>query len=72
MDIVLDTDARVTGKDRLYRCLGRIVEHKDGLEQHLAQRWRDLFGASFEVLLYDLTSAYFEDEAVGVRSAARG
>ena len=72
MDILLDTDARVAGKDRLYRCLDRIVEHKEALEQHLAQRWRELFGASFEVLLYDLTSTYFEGEAVGVRSAARG
>lgn len=72
MDILLDTDARVAGKDRLYRCLDRIVEHKDALERHLAERWQDLFGASFEVLLYDLTSTYFEGEAVGVKSAARG
>jgi transposase len=72
MDILLDSDARVAGKDRLYRCLDRIVEHKEALEQHLAQRWRELFGASFEVLLYDLTSTYFEGDAVGVKSAARG
>jgi transposase len=72
MDILLDTDARVAGKDRLYRCLDRIVEHKEALEQHLAHRWRELFGANFEVLLYDLTSTYFEGKAVGVNSAARG
>jgi hypothetical protein len=35
-------------------------EHKTALFDHLQQRWQDLFGASFEVLLYDLTSTYFE------------
>ena len=41
-----------------------MVEHKEALEEHLAQRWKDLFGASFDVLLYDLTSTYFESEEV--------
>jgi transposase len=72
MDVLLDCDASVAEKDRLYRALDRMVEHKAELEQHLAQRWRDLFGASFDVLLYDLTSTYFEGEAVGVEKAARG
>jgi hypothetical protein len=48
------------------------VAHKDALERHLAGKWRDLFGASFDVLLYDLTSTYFEGDAEGVETAARG
>jgi transposase len=72
MDLLLDTDAAVAAKDRLYRCLDRIVAHKPALEQHLAQKWRDLFGATFDVLLYDLTSTYFEGEAAAVPSAKRG
>ena len=72
MDLLLDSDARVAEKDRLYRCLDRIVAHKEGLEQHLAAKWRDLFGAEFDVLLYDLTSTYFEGEAVEVDKARRG
>lgn len=72
MATLLDSDARVAEKDRLYRALDRIVEHKAALEKHLAARWRDLFGASFEVLLYDLTSTYFEGEAEEVDKAQRG
>jgi transposase len=44
----------------LYRCLDKLLEHKTALFDHLRQRWQDLFGAGFEVLLYDLTSTYFE------------
>jgi transposase len=72
MDLLLDSDASVADKDRLYRCLDRIVAHKEALEQHLAARWRDLFGAEFDVLLYDLTSTYFEGQAVEVNQARRG
>ena len=60
MDVLLDSDAAVAGKDRLYRCLDRIVAHKPELEKHLAAKWRDLFAATFDILLYDLTSTYFE------------
>ena len=49
-----------------------MVEHKEALEEHLAQRWKDLFGASFDVLLYDLTSTYFEGEAQEVDKAQHG
>ena len=72
MDLLLDCGPAVAEKDRLYRALDRMVEHKPALERHLAERWRDLFGASFDVLLYDLTSTYFEGEAEGVEQAARG
>jgi len=72
MDLLLDCNEAVAEKDRLYRALDRMVEHKPALERHLAERWRDLFGASFDVLLYDLTSTYFEGEAQEVDKAARG
>ena len=72
MSALLDTDERVAEKDRLYRALDRMVEHKEALEEHLALRWKDLFGATFDVLLYDLTSTYFEGEAEEVDKAQRG
>jgi len=72
MDVLLDCDFAVAHKDRLYRCLDRIVEHKAELEQHLAAKWKDLFGASFDIILYDLTSTYFEGGAEGVAKAKRG
>ena len=48
---------------RLYRCLDRLLPHKKALEQHLKQRYGELFGAEFDVLLYDLTSSYVEGAA---------
>jgi len=48
---------------RLYRCLDRILPHKTKLEQHLKDRYGALFGAEFDVLLYDLTSTYVEGAA---------
>jgi transposase len=69
---LLETDFTVAEKDRLYRCLDRILEHKQELFQHLRQRWQDLFATPFDVLLYDLTSTYFEGEAEGVEKAKRG
>jgi len=72
MDWLLDCDAVVAQKDRLYRALDRMVAHKPALERHLADKWRDLFGASFDVLLYDLTSTCFEGDAEGVEKAERG
>ena len=47
---------------KLYRCLDRLLPHKRALFDHLTQRWKDLFNASYEVLLYDLTSTYFESD----------
>ena len=48
------------GDESLYRCLDELLAHKDELFAHLRGRWSDLFAARFEVLLYDLTSTYFE------------
>jgi transposase len=62
MDELLEEDFAVAGKDRLYRCLDRVLEHKRELFVWLKQKWADLFQADFEVLLYDLTSTYFEGE----------
>ena len=47
---------------KLYACLDRLLEHKRALFDHLTRRWQDLFNAKFEVLLYDLTSTYFESD----------
>jgi transposase len=47
---------------KLYECLDRLIEHKEALFAHLTQRWKDLFNAKFDVLLYDLTSTYFESD----------
>lgn len=62
MDELLETDYAVAGKDRLYRCLDRLLPHKDALCQHLVERWKTLFDARFDILLYDLTSTYFEGQ----------
>ena len=72
LDILLDTDARVAGKDRLYRCLDRITAHKTALETHLAQKWKDLFNATHDILLYDLTSTYIEGAGSELPDAKRG
>ena len=63
MDVLLGQDFAVAEKDRLYRCLDRVREHKQELFVHLQQRWQDLFDAKFDLLLYDLTSTYVEGEA---------
>ena len=72
MDELLETDFAVAGKDRLYRCLDRILEHKQDLFVWLNRKWADLFHADFEVLLYDLTSTYFEGEMEQNPKAKRG
>jgi transposase len=69
---LLGTDFAVAEKDRLYRCLDRLLEHKPALFQHLRQRWQDLFATHFDVLFYDLTSTYFEGEAEEIEKAKRG
>jgi transposase len=72
MDELLGIDFVVAEKDRLYRCLDRILEHKQELFVWLRQRWADLFQADFEVLLYDLTSTYFEGAMEDNPKAKRG
>jgi transposase len=59
---LLGSDYALAEKNSLYRCLDRLLPHKADLFMHLRERWQDLFGARFEVLLYDLTSTYFESD----------
>jgi len=66
---LLEADFAVAEKDRLYRCLDRILEHQSALFQHLRERWQDLFQAQFDVLLYDLTSTYIEGEGEEIPKA---
>lgn len=72
MDVLLGTDFVVAEKDRLYRCLDRVLEHRQELFAHLQQRWKTLFDVCFDVLLYDLTSTYVEGEAELNPKAKRG
>ena len=72
MDELLETDFAVAAKDRLYRCLDRVLPHKQELFVWLKQKWADLFQSDFEVLLYDLTSTYFEGEMEQNPKAKRG
>lgn len=72
MDQLLDVDFACASKDRLYRCLDRVLPHKDELFKHLRQRWEDLFCSGFEVLLYDLTSTYFEGLCESIPKAKHG
>jgi hypothetical protein len=62
MGDLLDEDFSLVEKNALYRCLDKVLKHKEELFGHLRQRWQDLFGARFDVLLYDLTSTYFESD----------
>jgi hypothetical protein len=63
LDDLLGIEEGKINDTRLYRCLDRILPHKTKLERHLKQRYGDLFGAEFDVLLYDLTSTYVEGAA---------
>src|SRR5487761_1381851 len=63
LDDLLEIEEGKINDTRLYRCLDQILPHKVKLEQHLKQRYGELFGAEFDVLLYDLTSTYVEGAA---------
>ncbi len=57
---LLGEDYGLVAKNALYRCLDKLLPHRAALFSHLRARWQDLFAAKFDVLLYDLTSTYFE------------
>lgn len=59
---LLGADESLADPHVLYGCHDKLLAHKEALFSHLVDRWRDLFNASFEVLLYDLTSTYFESD----------
>jgi transposase len=63
LDDLLQIEEGKINDSRLYRCLDRILPHKTKLERHLKNRYGELFGAEFDVLLYDLTSTYVEGAA---------
>ena len=63
LDDLLEIEDGKINDTRLYRCLDRILPHKTKLERHLKERYGALFGAEFDVLLYDLTSTYVEGAA---------
>jgi transposase len=63
LDDLLEIEEGKINDTRLYRCLDRILPHKTKLERHLKDRYGELFGAQFDVLLYDLTSTYVEGAA---------
>jgi transposase len=69
---LLQLEEAAVNKDRLYRALDELLAHKTELEAHLSRRYGELFAAENDVLLYDVTSTYFEGQAEGNSLAARG
>jgi hypothetical protein len=63
---LLGADFGLAEAHKLYACHDLLLQHKEALFSHLTARWRDLFNANFDVLLYDLTSTYFEINASDV------
>jgi len=62
MGDLLGEDYSLAQKDKPYRCLDLLLEHRDELFGFLKEQWGKLFGAKYDVLLYDLTSTYFESD----------
>jgi transposase len=72
LDDLLGLPEAKVNDDRLYRALDRLLPHKDALEKHLKERLGTLFKLEYDLLLYDITSTYFEGQASGNTLAARG
>lgn len=72
LEDLLEIEAGKIHDTRLYRCLDRMLPHKAKLERHLKARYGELFGAEFDVLLYDLTSTYVEGAAAQNPMMRRG
>ena len=72
LDDLLGLPEAKVNDDRLYRALDRLLPHKDALETHLKERLGTLFKLEYDLLLYDVTSTYFEGQANGNTMAARG
>ena len=69
---LLGVPAAKVNDDRLYRTLDRLLPHKPALEKHLKQRLGELFDLDYDLLLYDVTSTYFEGAAAANPQAQRG
>ena len=72
LEDLVGVPAALVNDDRLYRALDKLLAHKADLETHLKHRLGDLFDVKYDLLLYDITSTYFEGEAAGNPLAARG
>ena len=72
MSELLGVPSDKVNDDRLYRALDQLLPHKEGLEKHLKQKLGELFPMNYDLLLYDVTSTYFEGEASRNESAQRG
>src|SRR6059036_1659663 len=72
LEDLLDVPAPLVNDDRLYRALDRLLPHKTALEQHLVARLGELFALDYDLLLYDVTSTYFEGTAARNPLAQRG
>lgn len=69
---LLGVPADKVNDDRLYRALDALLPHKDALQKHLADRLGEMFQLDYDLLLYDVTSTYFEGQANGNPQALRG
>jgi hypothetical protein len=72
LEDLLGLASRSVNEDRLYRALDRLLPHKVAIEQHLVKRLGELFDLSYDLLLYDVTSTYFEGQALRNPLAQRG
>jgi transposase len=72
LEDLLALPASLVNDDRLYRALDRLLPHKTALEQHLVARLGELFALEYDLLLYDVTSVYFEGQAAQNPLAQRG
>lgn len=72
LEDLLGVGADKINSDRLYRALDALLPHKDGLLAHLQRVYGELFGASYDLLLYDITSTYFEGQERANAQARRG
>jgi transposase len=72
LEDLLGLPAHRVNDDRLYRALDHLLPHKEALEQHLVKRLGELFDLSYDLLLYDVTSTYFEGQAERNPLAQRG
>ena len=72
LEDLLGVPAERVNDDRLYRALDQLLPHKEAIEQHLVKRLGELFDLSYDLLLYDVTSTYFEGLAAGNPLAQRG
>jgi transposase len=72
LEDLLQIPAESVYDERLYRTLDRLLPHKEAIEQHLVQRFGELFDLAYDLLLYDVTSTYFEGQCADPSIAQRG